>query len=773
MRRSTFLKNTLAAALAAALPAGAATGTATATAAGAIDRRALVLRHNPTLTRLDPKLIAQVGNGEIAFGLDATGAQTFHGLTMSHWGWHNVPPPCPNPHDAFRLTPNKFYGRTLPYRNWAQGNDPLQKQLFAWLRENPHRFNLGRLRYVITLRNGKTATAGDFKNLRQTLDLWTGVVTSEYTIEDVPVRSRSCCDPVTGALATILETPLLAEGRLKLEWSFPYGNHGGQGGVWNAPEKHKTKFARSAQEAIAPNNNTAGTPAHSSVMAMRDMDDVSFGAYLELDAFCALADGSAADNAATGATGNAAGTTAIAAGTTAPTPHFFTITPAQPPRSPLPASRSPSAAPALRFTLFYDFPTNTPADSGKPRVLPAGADAAFAASAAHWKKFWSTGGAVDLSGSTDPRWRELERRIVLSQYLLAVQEAGSLPPQESGLYNNGWNGKFHLEMHFWHGAHYALWNRFPLLDRSLTFYRDALPAARKLAATQGFKGARYPKMVGPNAEDSPSGTGPFLIWQQPHPIFYAELEYRLRPTHHTLEKWREIIHETATFMADFPQLNPDTGNYDLGPPLSTVPENTNYQKTKNPTFELCYWRVGLRLAQTWRERLGQPRLPAWDNLIARLAPLPTADGTYLQQDAMLDTYTKMNWEHPGLIGPNGVLPADGTDPRLTRRTVEKVWKTWKWDRVWGWDFPMFAMAAAKNGRPDLAVDALLHPSPKNSMNTLGLSSAPFPYFPSNGGLLYAIALMCAGWDGCPKTHAPGFPADGSWRVRWENLSPAP
>ena len=62
---------------------------------------------------------------------------------------------------------------------------------------------------------------------------------------------------------------------------------------------------------------------------------------------------------------------------------------------------------------------------------------------AHWEKFWTSGGAIDLSGSSDPRWKELERRIVLSQYLLAVNEAGSLPPQESGLLNNsGWYGKF-------------------------------------------------------------------------------------------------------------------------------------------------------------------------------------------------------------------------------------------------------------------------------------------------------------------------------------------
>ena len=79
-----------------------------------------------------------------------------------------------------------------------------------------------------------------------------------------------------------------------------------------------------------------------------------------------------------------------------------------------------------------------------------------AAARKHWNKFWSTGGAIDLSGSKDPRWQELERRIVLSQYLTAIQCAGSYPPQETGLTYNSWYGKFHLEMHWWHAAHFAL-----------------------------------------------------------------------------------------------------------------------------------------------------------------------------------------------------------------------------------------------------------------------------------------------------------------------------
>jgi hypothetical protein len=39
-------------------------------------------------------------------------------------------------------------------------------------------------------------------------------------------------------------------------------------------------------------------------------------------------------------------------------------------------------------------------------------------------------------------------------------------------------------------------------------------------------------------------------------------------------------------------------------------------------------------------------------------------------------------------------------------------------------------------------------------------------------LLYATALMAAGWDGAPKRNAPGFPTNG-WVVRHEGLRVAP
>lgn len=46
------------------------------------------------------------------------------------------------------------------------------------------------------------------------------------------------------------------------------------------------------------------------------------------------------------------------------------------------------------------------------------------------------------------------------------------------------------------------------------------------------------------------------------------------------------------------------------------------------------------------------------------------------------------------------------------------------------------------------------------------------YFPRNGGLLHAVAMMASGWDEGPDKPAPGFPDGGSWTVKCEGLNKA-
>ena len=657
-----------------------------------LDRKSIVDRHRVVLEKADAATVLQVGNGEFAFGVDVTGVQTLYGNTMSQWGWHSNPLP-PGQHVAdFRYEPYDADGRKVGYATSAKG----QEALYGWLRQNPHRFNLGRIRLR---HNGRPVAVSDLQHIHQTLDMWHGVITSSYSLDGQEVEAQTCCHPERDIVAVHFSRPLT------LEIAFPYGSPDGTGADWSKPAAHHTTMN------LTPNL-------------------ADFSRQLDADAY--------AVNLAWTGTGTLA----------QEKPHTFVLTD------------------VTEFVCAFGLKS--------AKELPTFAQTR-AASAVHWEAFWNSGGAIDLSASKDPRWKELERRIVLSQYLLAVNEAGSLPPQESGLVNNGWNGKFHLEMRWWHGVHYALWDRWSLLERSLGWYQRILPVARQIAERQGYQGVRWPKMVGPDGHDAPSEVGPLLIWQEPHPIYFANLDYRLHPTRATLEKWQEVVFATADFMASYAVWDNKTRCYVLGPPLKTVPENTNALQTRNPTFELSYWRFGLRVAQRWRTDLGLKPDPTWDKVLKAMAPLPQQDGLYLSQEDMTSTYTQWNWEHPSLVGPLGMLPGDGVDSAVMQATVRKVWQSWQWDRkTWGWDFPMLAMAAARNGQPQMAVDALLHPAQRNQFAVNGFSrGGPYPYFPSNGGLLTAVAMMAAGWDGAPAKHAPGFPDDGSWVVQWEGLKTAP
>jgi hypothetical protein len=281
----------------------------------------------------------------------------------------------------------------------------------------------------------------------------------------------------------------------------------------------------------------------------------------------------------------------------------------------------------------------------------------------------------------------------------------------------------------------------------------------------------WPKSTGPNGYNDGYPPEMALLWKEPHPIFFAELDYRLHPTPATLEKWKDVVFGTADFMADYPTRDA-TGEYNLDP-VWPATEGTGLRR--NTIFELGYWRVGLGWAQQWRQRLGLPRDPHWDDVIDHLAPLPVKDGLYVYDDQRSDTYTKRRFAHLDIISCIALLPPfPALDPTIARNTVNEVAARWDWDRTWGWDFPLMAMAAARVGEPKEAIEALLNPSIKNHYDERGLcTGGPAPYLPGNGGLLYASALMAAGWDGAPHRHAPGFPDDGSWSVRWEGLKPAP
>ena len=699
--------------------------------AAPIDRYSLVSRHDVVLTNFDVTNPLSVGNGQFCFTVDATGLQTFPEAftnttplgTLSDWGWHTAPNPDRWDVDKFEF--KKFRdlnGRLVPYCD-VPGN--VKTPEIKWLRANPHRLHLGQIGFVLKHADGSLAATNDLKVIQQKLDLWNGEIISRFTFDGEPVEVRTVCDAKSDAIAVRVKSPLLKTQRLAIQIHFPYGTGETVTADWNKPEAHETTlsqdkrnlghFTRKLDNDIYVVDAKWSSDARITNTLRHQYQIVSSGKTDELEFACAFAP--------------------------------------------------------------------------KANLMLASFDSVKTATQKHWNNFWRTGGAIDLSGSKDPRWFELERRIVLSQYLLAIQDAGKNPPQETGLTYNTWEGKFHLEMHWWHEAQFALWNRLPMLEKSLDYYQKILPRAVGTAKRQGYTGARWPKMTSPSGAESPSPVGPFLVWQQPHPIFYAELCWREHQDKATLKKFQDIVFQTADFMASYATWDTNTSRYVLGPTLQCAQEIFPKDHTFNPPFELTYWRWAFETAQQWRIRLGLPREKKWDAVLNGLAKNPVTEGKYAFAETTPDCYTNPKWnaDHPSVVGALGILPGPQIDPRIMRNTLDWIWANWNWPDTWGWDYPMIAMTAARLDEPERAIDALLLDTPKNHYGINGhVYQRPglTIYLPANGGLLYAVAMMAAGWDstslkssdatsGAPKKNAPGFPDNGQWNVRWENLRIAP
>jgi hypothetical protein len=680
-----------------------------------IERKKLVSRHNPVLRQPEKMSPLSVGNGEMAYTVDVTGMQSYPDEyvfplgTQSHWGWHSTG--CRNLHnlEQLRLEPFDTYGRDVGYPTNAAG----QEEAFHWLRQNPHRVQLGVFGLDLRSPDGDRIELDELQDIEQTLDLWHGIITSRFRAGGEVVHVVTACHPDSDQIGIRIESPLISEGRLSIILRFPAPHPQARGwgssiGLnWEDPDLHAS-ISRNATRQGAQIERIMDEDTYHVRMAWTEGDLVQEGQ------------------------------------------HMYRIMP------------DPSLE---RFEFAVSLSPHEPSACEE-------IDATIEASSRHWERFWQRGGALELADSRDPRAVELERRVVLSQFLTALHSAGSLPPQETGLMYNSWFGKFHLEMHWWHAAHFAQWGRIDLLRKSMDWYSRILPKARALAASQGYEGARWPKMVGPEGDQSPSNVGALLIWQQPHPIDLAELCYQAEPTQRTLERYRDVVMESARFMASYAVWEQERSRYVLGPPVIPAQENHRGDGSMNPTFELEYWFHGLGIALEWRRRLGLPPEPQWEHIRAKLSKPHAIQGVYEAHELISDTFEKANIDHPSMLGACGILPGKLVDRETMFRTLYRVRDDWKWETSWGWDFPMAAMAAARLGEAGLAVDMLLMDQVKNSYLVNGHNYQRdnlLCYLPGNGGLLSAVALMAAGWIGGPDSHAPGFPGDGTWNVRYEGL----
>ncbi len=684
-----------------------------------IDRHALVTRNNVLVEGFDSLASLSVGNGEFAFTTDLTGLQTFYAEyengvplgTQSNWGWHTDP----NTGHFDRSETLKYWdvqGRKVPFRHQINDN-PRAKAACDYFRANPHRLHLGMIGLVLTRADGTKAKLNDIKNAHHRLDMWTGKISSEFKFEGEPVRVEVYCHQKKDLVSAKIESPLIAEGRLSVQWKFPaaVAQHCHSGCDFNSPGKH--------QSVLTP-------VSENKVLINRRLDDDHYQVAIEWKG-----------NASIEKTDE----------------HQYVL-------------QQKNRA-DIEFSCLF-------APEISDLDLPS-FEETKAENQQTWAGFWQNGGVVDFSECTDPRAKELERRTVLSQYLTKIQSSGSLPPQETGLTYNSWFGKYHMEMHWWHIAHFAQWQRPQLVEKQLEYYFKMYKNARQTAIDQGYKGVRWQKMQGPDEENSPSSVGSYLIWQQPHIIWLAEEMYRQDPSIETLNKYKDLVFATAVFMGDFPVWNKEKKQYDLAPPLIPAQEHWPCATTTNPPFELAYWYWGLTTAQKWKERLNLPKDEKWEDVRLKLAAPDQANGVYLGVQGAVDSYTnpELMRDHPVVLGAYGILPAwDKIDPEVMRRTMHVIAERWDWPSTWGWDYPMAAMSATRLGEPEMALEFLLKDVQKNTCLKNGhnyQSERLRIYLPGNGGFLTAIGMMCAGWDGC-ETENPGFPKNGKWNVKWERIS---
>ncbi len=686
-----------------------------------IDREALVTRHNVVVRKVDPTAPLTVGNGGFAFTVDVTGLQTFgdfyyhNGVpleTMARWCWAQDENPEHYTLDDASTDFTQADGTVIRLPN-KQGTPAGE-----WLRRNPRQHPLAQI--ALEWSDGTPLKPEDIQEPEQTLDLWRGVITSKYKLGGVPVVVTTACDSETDTIAVRLESDLVAAGKLRVRVAFPRGHD------------PATKNTPALDWSEAPGHVTTARSATS-------IEETIPGGRYFLKSSARLAPAGA---------------------------HHFTVT---------------GTDRTIAFTALF---------SSVPVLQAVPEEAVRARGAAHWMDFWRGGAAADFSGSTNPLAAKMENRIILSRYLTAVQCVADVPPQESGLTCNTWYGKHHTEMIWWSTAHFILWGQPDAAKRNLDWFLGQLPNARALAASRDLKGARWAKMVGPDGRESPGGN-PFIFWNQPHPIYLADLILRQSPSQANLEKYRPLVFETAECLVSMLKFDAKRGQYVLGPPLWIAQEIHDQATSQNPAYELAYWHWAIETAQRWRVRSGLGRESHWDEVVAKMSPLPVFEGKYTALESHPDTWTDVasRHDHPSFLMPFGFLPGGPDVDRATMdRTLTAVLKEWDWQtKIFGWDYPMVAMTATRLGRPAEALEILLRDGPNNrylpnghcpvGSDTMRLSQSQgrteiAVYLPANGSFLAAAALMIGGWEGCTEEF-PGFPRDGTWKIRAEGFTRLP
>lgn len=345
-------------------------------------------------------------------------------------------------------------------------------------------------------------------------------------------------------------------------------------------------------------------------------------------------------------------------------------------------------------------------------------------------EFWKCDNGIIIDNE------ELVKKMVLSKYLLHVNSTGIYPPQESGLTYNCWNSKFHLEMHLIH----SLWNIYNNhvgdLVKSFDYYLSIMPSSLKRASLNGYKGLRFPKMTGPDGEDSPSNIGPLLIWQAPHILFMLQEIYYLYNKENIIKKYEPLISGTIDFMISFLTLK--DSKYQMLDPLLEACESIPLDRCQNPSFELEYWRYTLeRQPKIDTVLYGHQRYDYLD-ITSKIITPKEDDGIYLKTYGVIDKYDLYK-DHPTEGFLMSFFKSKIVDKEKMVKTIDYILKNMDLSSYWGWDFPFLGLSLLNCGEIEKSIEVTQLNAINNQYLYNGYNTSPRDdlkaYLPGNGAFL--------------------------------------
>jgi hypothetical protein len=225
----------------------------------------------------------------------------------------------------------------------------------------------------MTHADGTPVALDELTDIHQEQILYDGTIESAFSTADgARVEVTTSCLPQQDAMLYRIKTSLLCDGRAKVSIRLPYptGKHADDAADWTKPERHTSRIVSQT--------------SHGALIAYT-LDGTTYYITLQWEGEASLSETE---------------------------PHHFTLL-AKNDVLTLKATYTQKASETEPATFIYE--------QDLKAVIKA------------WNRWWAEGAIVDFSRCTDPRAAELERRVVLSQYLTQINCANDTPPQETGL----------------------------------------------------------------------------------------------------------------------------------------------------------------------------------------------------------------------------------------------------------------------------------------------------------------------------------------------------